>query len=91
MRLSELAAKAKRDPWVLTADDGSALVTIAQPTCDAFWVPLDAAESVADVLRVVTGDQYDALMAALGPLPAPALKAVADDIREAFGLGNSEG
>lgn len=88
MKLSELAAKARRDPWVLTGDDGEVLVSIPQPTCDAFWVPLDAAESVADVLRVVAGDQYDALMAALGPLPAPALKAVSDDIREAFGLGN---
>jgi len=88
MKLSELAAKAARSPWVLTDDDGKPLVTIPQPSCDAFWVPLDAAESIADVLKVVTGDQYDALMAALGPLPAPALKVVSDDIREAFGLGN---
>ena len=89
MKLSDLAAKAKRDPWVLEDDQGKPLVTVPQPTVDAWWVQLASAETMADVLRIMAGDQYEPLMAALGPLGAPALEHVAQDMREAFGVGNS--
>jgi hypothetical protein len=87
MKLADLAAQAKREPWTLDDDQGQPLVTIPQPDVST-WVKLGDAETMTDVLKLLAGSEYEPLMAHLAPLGAPALEQAAGDMRKAFGLGN---
>lgn len=87
MKLSDLAAQAKRDPWTLEDDDGTALITIPAPTVEQLE-GMAAAESMYDVARILAGDQYEDLMKHLRPLGSTAIGEAVDDMAARFGLGN---
>jgi hypothetical protein len=89
VKLSDLAAKARRDPYELDPEDGGDVITIAQPsiaqwkmacesaTVDGFLsvlgVPVDDANRVSDVMTSQDLGTEAAFVA---------------DIRKHFGLGN---
>ena len=89
VKLSELAARAKRDPFELDLEDGGAEITIAQPTVGQ-WAEAVAAPTVGDFLATlgvapadverVTAVMPGQLLGTEGGLVA--------SIRARFGLGN---
>lgn len=86
--IADYAAAARRDPFTLTLDDGTA-ISVSQPIVDTWYGPVLEADTVQEALAALAGDQADAIRAAVGPLPAPALQQLLDDMAVAFGLGKS--
>lgn len=72
VKLSELAAKAKRDPYEFDPEDGSAVIVIAQP-------------SIAQWRDAVRAPGVDGFLAGLGVSAADAARV--DAVMPAEGLG----
>ena len=83
--LARYRAEAKKAPYELVIDAGHSIV-ITQPSGDDL-LAAEQATSSKEAIRILAGDQYDALMKALGGEPAGVLKAVVADLRDHFGLG----
>lgn len=84
--LADYAAEAQRTPFPLDVGTGEPLA-IKPPTVDSI-LALDEAVTERDALKVVAGDAYEALLAALAGQPAGVLGALLADMRKHFGLGN---
>lgn len=88
MKLSELAAKARRDPYVIEMDDDTA-VSVAQPTIDG-WTTACEAGDIGGVLTALGVGEDDAVRvtAALSALPMGTDAELMAAMRAHFQLGN---
>lgn len=88
MKLSELAAKARRDPYLIELGDGT-VVSVEQPTIDG-WTEACKADDIFGVLAglgVAEGD-VDAVRAELAGAPMSTDYELMGDMRAHFQLGN---
>jgi hypothetical protein len=84
--LADYAAEALRTPFVLPVGDGTD-ITIAPPTVEQV-LAVEEAQTEREALKIVAGDAYEALSAALAAQPAGVFGALLTDMRKHFGLGN---
>lgn len=84
-QLAVYRAKAAKKPFELIVDEDKS-IHIAPPTTD---VILDVSEATTprEQLRLLAGDQYNALMEVLGEESGSILKPLMNDLTEYFGLG----
>jgi hypothetical protein len=84
-QLAVYRAEALKKPFELIVDDKT---TVSIPVPDTETV-LQVTETtvVREQLRLLTGDQYGALMEALGDQPGGVLKLLMKDLTEHFDLG----
>jgi hypothetical protein len=86
--LARYRAEAKREPFELVIDSSSSVV-IVQPSGEDL-LAAEQATSSREAIKILAGDQYEELMKVLGAEPAGVLKAVIADIRDHFGLGETD-
>ena len=88
MKLSDLAAKARRDPYLIELADGTT-VSVPQPTVDG-WTEACKADDVFGVLAMLGVDEDDAtaLRAELAGVPMSTDYELMNDMRAHFQLGN---
>ena len=86
-QLAVYRAKAKKAPFELIVDEDKSIV-ISVPSTD---VILDVAEAVTprEQLRLLAGEQFEALMDVLGDEPGSILKVLLSDLTNHFDLGES--
>lgn len=92
-KLSELAAKARRDPFEFDPEDGQGAVVIEQPTWDAWHKAGVGLRDSGDVLEFLQGlgvPKKDAKRVddAIGKAPVGTGDLFTEELRAAFGLGN---
>src|SRR5205085_9967732 len=83
--LDRYRSEAKGDPFELWVSDSESIV-VERPTGDQMF-RLESATSSKEVLRILAGDQADALISVLGTEDAAVMREVAKDLQEHFGLG----
>ena len=86
-QLAVYRRRAVKAPFELIIDEDKT-VSIPPPSTD---VLLDVAEATTprEQLRLLAGDQYDALMEVLGPEPGGILKPLLADLTAHFDLGET--
>lgn len=87
--LARYRAEAKGEPFVLWIDDDEKL-EVPRPTGDVMF-ELEEARTSKEVIGLLAGDQADRLIEVLGAEDFAVMKAVSDDMREHFGLGEALG
>ncbi|MEU6033970.1 hypothetical protein ABZ801_01030 [Actinomadura sp. NPDC047616] len=84
-RLAQYRREAKREPFTLELDDGTCITV--NPPSGGSVLQLDPSKSTREVLRLLAGDSYQALVDALADDDASVLVAVLRDMQVHFGLG----
>ncbi|HEY9374537.1 hypothetical protein [Streptomyces sp.] len=87
--LDRYRSEVKGDPFVLWIDDDEK-IEIPRPTGDQMFEAEEAVRSGTskDVIIAICGEQADALLDAIGKEDHAVGQAIAEDMREHFGLGN---
>lgn len=83
--LARYRAEATKKPFEFILDADKSLF-IEQPDGDTMMM-LDQAANSEEAMRLLCGEQYDALMKVIGKEPGGVLKLISEDIQEHFGLG----
>lgn len=88
--------EAKVRPFVLEtgADEDSGLpaeIVIPVPTGEDLLEATDNATSIRRMLRIICGDQYDAVLRLVGPQPASVMTDLLADLMSHFGAGGAPG
>ncbi|MCW2904929.1 MAG: hypothetical protein JWO67_7194 [Streptosporangiaceae bacterium] len=83
--LARYRAEAVHRPFELIIDADKSICI--QPPKTADVIEMDASTPTREVLRLLTGDQYEPLVEAIGDEDAGVLIAILKDMQEHFGLG----
>ena len=83
--LARYRAEAKREPFVLEVDEKTSI--IINQSSSAALLRVEQAKNSEEALKILTSEQYDALIRTIGDEDAGVLKALVRDLREHFGLG----
>ena len=84
-RLADYRKQANRPPFPFELDDERTL-EIQPPTTNA-TLEVMATNDVREQLKLLTGDQFDALLEVIGEEQGGVLKALLKDLTDHFGLG----
>jgi hypothetical protein len=88
-KLSEIAAKARRDPYELDLEDKGEPVIVPQPAIDEWQEALQAPDLPALLTAMgVDPDDVARVRKAVGALPLGSAGELVADMRRHFGLGN---
>ena len=87
--LDRYRREAKGEPFELHLDDEHSIV-IDRPTGDVL-MDVEEARSSREIITLLCGDKADEFLDAIGKEDFSVLQAVAQDMQEHFGLGESNG
>ena len=83
--LARYRAEATKKPFEFIIDAEKSMF-FEQPDADTMLI-IDQAANSEEAMRLLTGDQFDALMEVIGKEPGGVLKLLSEDMQEHFGLG----